>query len=102
MVGAFLAQMFPNIEFHHTDYSHDGGKDYYAVGSGIGMDEIWVEAKNYNRHLELSKFSNTFIMADISHINQIILFSMSDLTDGARINIARYGSYHQKSISVYA
>lgn len=102
IVGAFLAQLFPNIEFHHTDYSHDGGKDYYAVGSGIGANEIWVEAKNYNRHLELSKFSNTFIMADISHINQIILFSMSDLTDGARVNIARYGSYHQKSISVYA
>lgn len=102
LVGTFLAEMFPDIEFRHTEYNHDGGKDFYAVGGGPGTSGIWVEAKNYNRHLELSKFSNTFIMADISQINRIILFSMSPLTEGARINIARYGAYQRKYISIYA
>lgn len=102
LVGAFLGEMFPDIEFRHTEYNHDGGKDFYAIGGVSGTSGIWVEAKNYNRHLELSKFSNTFIMADISHINRIILFSMSPLTEGARINIARYGACQRKYISIYA
>lgn len=102
LVAIILENMFPGIEFKHTDYSHDGGKDFYAVGGGFGTDGIWVEAKNYNRHLELGKFSNTFIMADIGQINRIIIFSVSELTNGARINVARYAAYHKKTISVYA
>lgn len=101
LVNALLQQMFPNISFEQTRYVHDGGKDFYSIGSNC-EEKIWVEAKNYNNHLELSKFSNTFIMADISEINRIILFSMSELTKGAKTNVARYAAYHNKIISVYA
>ena len=89
LVKEILKQMFPDISFIQTSYVHDGGKDFYSVGNNCD-ETIWVEAKNYNNHLELSKFSNTFIMADISEINRIILFSMSALTNGAKINVARY------------
>lgn len=102
LVGELLKQMYPNYNFKHTEYSHDGGKDFYAMGENNTSDTIWVEAKNYTRHLELSKFSNTFIMADISQVNRIILFSMSPLTIGATTNIARYAAYHRKNISVYS
>lgn len=101
LVYALLKCMFPDIVFKQTDYVHDGGKDFYSVGN-ISEEKIWVEAKNYNNHLELSKFSNTFIMADISEVNRILIFSMSELTYGAKINIARYAAYNNKSISVYA
>ena len=101
LVYALLKCMFPDIVFKQTDYVHDGGKDFYSVGN-ISEEKIWVEAKNYNKHLELSKFSNTFIMADISEINRILIFSMSKVTHGAKINIARYAAYNNKSISVYA
>lgn len=101
LVYKLLQCMFPNITFQHTDYVYDGGKDFYSVGN-IHEETIWVEAKNYNKHLELSKFSNTFIMADISEINCIIIFSMSEITKGAKINIARYAAYNKKKISVYA
>ena len=101
LVKEILKQMFPDISFIQTSYVHDGGKDFYSVGNNCD-ETIWVEAKNYNNHLELSKFSNTFIMADISEINRIILFSMSALTNGAKINVARYAAYHNKKISVYA
>lgn len=101
LVGKILKEMFPNIIFEQTDYVHDGGKDFYSIG--VASDEkIWVEAKNYKEHLELSKFSNTFIMADISEINRIIIFSLSEMTSGAKNNIARYSAYHKKMISVYA
>lgn len=101
LVFYLLKCMFPNITFRQTDYVHDGGKDFYSVGK-LAEETIWVEAKNYQNHLELSKFSNTFIMADISEINRIIIFSMSEITKGARINMGRYAAYHKKVISVYS
>lgn len=101
LVYELLKCMFPNIIFKQTNYVHDGGKDFYSVGN-VMEEKIWVEAKNYNNHLELSKFSNTFIMADIAEVNRILIFSMSEVTSGAQTNIARYAAYNHKSISVYA
>lgn len=101
LVYKLLQCLFPGINFKQTDYVHDGGKDFYSIGN-ISEETVWIEAKNYSDHLELSKFSNTFIMADISEINRIIIFSMSEITKGAKTNIARYAAYHQKRISVYA
>lgn len=101
LVSSFLKCMFPNTIFKQTEYIHDGGKDFYSIGN-IEEERIWIEAKNYNNRLELSKFSNTFIMADISEINRIIIFSMSEITQGAKINIARYAAYHNKLVSTYA
>ena len=101
LVGALLAQMFPDVTFEKTKYVHDGGKDYFSIGTGADGD-IWVEAKNYTSHLELSKFSNTFIMADVAEVNRIIVFSMTALTSGAKTNVARYAAYHKKLISIYA
>lgn len=101
LVYKLLQCMFPSMNFKQTDYVHDGGKDFYSIGN-MNEETVWIEAKNYSNHLELSKFSNTFIMADISEINRIIIFSMSEITTGAKTNIARYAAYHQKRISVYA
>ncbi|MCH5147096.1 MAG: hypothetical protein J1F61_03695, partial [Clostridiales bacterium] len=77
LVEGILKGLFPTTDFVRTKYVHDGGKDFYAVLND--EDDIWVEAKNYNNHLELSKFANTFIMADINKINRIIIFSVSPL-----------------------
>lgn len=101
IVGVLLKNMFPQIAFKQTRYVHDGGKDFYTIAD-CDDDRIWVEAKNYNNHLELSKFANTFIMADINEVNRIIIFSASPLTQNSRINVARYAAYHKKRISVYA
>lgn len=101
LVYELLQCLFPSITFQQTDYVYDGGKDFYSIGN-IHEETVWIEAKNYSNHLELSKFSNTFIMADISEINCIIIFSMSEITKGAKTNIARYAAYHKKKISVYA
>ena len=101
IVGVLLKNMFPKISFEQTRYVHDGGKDFYTIAD-CENDRIWVEAKNYNNHLELSKFANTFIMADINEVNRIIIFSVSPLTENSRINVARYAAYHKKHISVYA
>ena len=101
IVGDLLKNMFPNINFKQTRYVHDGGKDFYTI-TDCDCDRIWVEAKNYTNHLELSKFANTFIMADINEVNRLIIFSVSPLTENARINVARYAAYNKKRISVYA
>lgn len=101
LVGVLLENMFPKISFKQTRYVHDGGKDFYTIAD-CENDRIWVEAKNYTNHLELSKFANTFIMADINEVNRLIIFSVSPLTENSRINVARYAAYHKKRVSVYA
>ncbi len=99
IVRSLLGKLFPNYTFTHTTYRHDGGRDFYTKAEN--GDDIWVEAKNYSRHLELSKFAGTFIMADICNINHIFIFSTSSLTKGALRKIGRYASNHKKRISVY-
>lgn len=98
VVELLLKNLYPDYKFVHTDYSHDGGKDFYTI---VGDKKIWVEAKCYSRHLELSRIAGTFIMADICQINKIIVFSKSKLTSGAFINLARYSSMHGKTLIVY-
>ena len=98
VVELLLKNMYPDYKFIHTEYSHDGGKDFYTIA---GDEKIWVEAKCYSRHLELSRIAGTFIMADICQINKIIVFSKSKLANGAFVNLARYSSMHGKTLVVY-
>ena len=42
LVGELLKQMYPNYNFKHTEYSHDGGKDFYAMGENNTSDTILV------------------------------------------------------------
>ncbi len=98
IVKQLLKTLYPNYNFIHTIYSHDGGKDFYTATEN---EKIWVEAKCYNRHLELSRIAGTFVMADICEINKIIIFSKSKLSSGAFINFARYSSINNKILIVY-
>lgn len=97
-VGVLLSKLYPNYTFEHTEYKHDGGKDFYAVFSD---EKIWAEAKCYSRHLELSRIAGTFIMAEIFKINKVIVFSKSKLTKGALTNLARYASMNMLTLIVY-
>ena len=98
IVGIILKSIYPHIHFEHTYYSHDGGKDFYATNGG---EKLWVEAKCHQRHLELSRIAGTFIMADIYEINQIIVFSASELSVGAIKNLSKYAAKHGKTMIVY-
>lgn len=97
-VGLILRKMYPNYNFRHTEYSHDGGKDFYAT---YGSKSFWAEAKCHQRHLELSRIAGTFIMADLCKINSIIVFSRKRLTSGALTNLAKYCEHHNKNLIVY-
>jgi len=97
-VALILKKEFPKYNFVHTSYKNDGGKDFYSTTSD---EKIWVEAKCYNRHLEMSKIAGTFIMADICQINKIIIFSKTKLAAGTFINLAKYCSNNNKSLIIY-
>ena len=100
LVERILKKMFRDYTVEHTQYVHDGGKDF-CVRCKNNRDEIWIEAKNHERHLELSRFAGTFIMADVSEINQIIIFSTTKLTQGALENVGRYADRHNISVKVF-
>ncbi len=97
-VELILKKQYPEFNFIHTIYRQDGGKDFYTT---TPKEKIWVEAKCYNRHLELSRIAGTFIMADICQINKIIVFSKSKLMEGAFINLSKYCSMHNKKLIVF-
>ena len=97
-VGILLNKLYPEYKFEHTQYKHDGGKDYYAV---FDDEKVWAEAKCYNRHLELSRIAGTFIMAEIFKINRVIIFSESKLSKGALTNLTRYASMNMLTLIVY-
>lgn len=98
LVSLILKVKYPEYNFVHTAYKCDGGKDFYAVSKD---DRMWAEAKAHKRHLELSRIAGTFIMADICMIDQIIIFSLSPLTEGAVANLAKYVSKHKKKLFVF-
>ena len=98
IVDFILKRIYPHINFEHTDYSHDGGKDFYAT---YGGEKLWVEAKCHERHLEISRIAGTFIMADIFTINQIIVFSASKLMEGAIENLSKYATRHGKTMIIF-
>lgn len=52
LVEIILRKLYPQYSFTRTSYSHDGGKDFYAIN---GDTSIWAEAKCHKRHLELGK-----------------------------------------------
>ena len=99
LVGNILLKKYPNLNFQQTSYSHDGGKDFFSID---GENRIWAEAKCHKRHLELSKIAGTFIMADICNINQIIIFSVSEITKNALINLTKYVRRQGKTLIVYS
>lgn len=98
LVSLILKVKYPEYNFVHTAYKCDGGKDFYAVSKD---DRMWAEAKAHKRHLELSRIAGTFIMADICMIDQIIIFSVSPLTEGAVASLAKYVSKHKKKLFVF-
>lgn len=99
LVGNILLKKYPHLNFQQTSYSHDGGKDFFLID---GENRIWAEAKCHRRHLELSKIAGTFIMADICNINQIIIFSVSQITKNTLINLAKYVGRQGKTLIVYS
>lgn len=98
LVELILKRMYPDIQFEHTKYVHDGGKDFYSTSDD---EKIWVEAKCHREHLGLGRIAGSFIMADICQINQIIVFSYSKLTEGAIANLAKYATFHGKIICFF-
>ena len=42
LVEIILRKLYPQYSFTRTSYSHDGGKDFYAIN---GDTSIWAEAK---------------------------------------------------------
>lgn len=99
LVGNILLKKYPDHDFQQTAYSHDGGKDFFSID---GENRIWAEAKCHKRHLELSKIAGTFIMADICNINQIIIFSVSQISKNALINLTKYVGRQGKTLIVYS
>lgn len=87
------------VTFQQTQTTHDGSKDF--VGEQDGREIIWAECKNYKNSISLTQVSPTLVMAEICQINEIVFFSYSEITSGARKKLCSYAQLRGKKLRLY-
>ena len=101
LVADILAILYQNegITFQRTQTTHDGSKDF--VGKQHGREIIWAECKNYKNSISLTQVSPTLVMAEVCQIDEILFFSYSEITSGARQKLCSYAQLRGKKLRLY-
>lgn len=80
-----LKFMYPTEEWHQTQNSWDGKKDFFAdisVG-GISQIKCWAECKCHTDNLSIDVISSTLVVGTLENAGIIIFFSYSPLNENA-------------------
>lgn len=81
-----------NYIVHHTRYTHDGGRDIEVTFyDELHHFKIWAECKQHKRTLGLEHIGKNVVLVISKHINSVIFFSVSEVTESAQIEIIRIG-----------
>lgn len=81
-----------------TKESWDGNKDYYWYNS---HKKAWAECKNYQKSIDLNVLSPSLVMAQIHHINELLIFSYSRINDNTRKKIIQYAAISKLRVRFY-
>lgn len=99
IVKKLLKAMFPFEDYVHTQKTRDGGKDFICITKK--SSKYWAECKNYSSSLATSDVAKTFVMAIAEHVNMVMIFSISPLTDIAIQEICRFTQRSPYKIKLY-
>ena len=103
LIHELLGVMYPNTDFSHTPWTHDGGKDF--EGGFPFLDEevkVWAECKYHKVPLPIQEVSMTFYMAYIESASSILFFSYSPVNREFQKYIDLYKKKSSKIIKVFA
>ena len=91
MCYEYLCLRYPNTEISRTPRIHNGGKDIVLLVSSPPLDsEIWVECKKHKRPIGLEALGKNVVLIVIRNIQMLIVMSASPVTEGAKIQLARF------------
>lgn len=80
----------PNYHVEHTRYIHDGGRDIEVTFyDELSHFKIWAECKQHKRNIGLDEIGKNVVLVISKHINKVLFFSASEITEGAKIEISR-------------
>lgn len=80
----------PNYHVKHTRYVHDGGRDIEVTFyDELSHFKIWAECKQHKRNIGLDDIGKNVVLVISKHVNKVIFFSASEITERAEIEISR-------------
>lgn len=78
-----------NYRVDHTRYVHDGGHDIeITFYDELSYFKIWAECKQHQRNIGLEDISKNVVLVISKHVNKVIFFSASKITERAEIEIS--------------
>ena len=81
-----------DYQIEHTRYVHDGGRDIeITFYDQLSYFKIWAECKQHKRSIGLDDIGKNVVLVISKHIQQVIFFSASEITESAKIEIANIG-----------
>lgn len=91
MCYEYLCLRYPDTEISRTPRIRDGGKDIVLLVSSPLIDsEIWVECKKHKRPIGLETLGKNVVLIVIRNIQMLIVMSASPVTEGAKIQLAKF------------
>lgn len=89
-----------NLIIKGTRYVKDGGKDIVGTHESIPY-EIWAECKKHSKSIGLSELSKNVVLVISENINELIYFSVSNITQDAQKHISNVAAKHGFGLSFY-
>lgn len=98
-----LKFMYPDEEWHQTQKSWDGKKDFFADISVGGFSQIkcWAECKCHTDNLSIDVISSTLVVGTLENAGIIIFFSYSPLNENASEYLTFFKEKTGKQIIIF-
>lgn len=95
-----LYSQYKNYKIIHTQLTHDGGKDIeIEFYDQMNYFRIWAECKRHKQNIGLDEIGKNIVLVISKHVNKLMVFSVSDITNSARIQLSEIGEKLGFSIS---
>ncbi len=106
MVAELLALEYPascpGEEWHRTDLSWDGKRDFYQTVFHNGESTLrWAECKAYQKAISFNVLAPTLIMSTLRNVNEVVFFSYSRLNREAVSELQEFARAHQMRARIY-
>lgn len=84
-----------------TRYIKDGGKDISGTQKSNKAYKLWAECKKHSRSIGLEEISKNVVLILAENINELIFFSVSNITDSAQVYISGLAKKYKFNVSFY-
>lgn len=98
LTKALLDAIYGKNKWEATQASWDGSKDFFYKEN---KSFKWAECKNYKKDIQFKVLSPTIVMAQLSDINELLIFSYSRINKNAKCKILTSADLNGYSVRFY-